>query len=415
MKINTERLWRRLHELAEIGQDPRGGVTRLAYTDEEHQAKQLLKSYMKEADLIVREDAIGNVFGKRRGLNPDVATILIGSHIDTVVNGGKFDGAAGVLVGIEVLQTMQEQAIELDHAVEVVIFTDEEGARFSSGMLGSQALIGQLTEADLENHLDQSGLSIATAMKEQGYYPEDLATVKADPHDIKCYLELHIEQGKVLESKDVPVGLVTGIVGLRWLKFHLTGEAGHAGTTPMTLRRDPLAAAAEMIQLIEKLARNEEQTVATVGQLSVQPGGINVIPSEVEFTVDLRDLSDALLDELVEGIREKADAIAEQRGIRLDVEIVDRSERVQTTPAINEAIALAISKNKIEQVSLPSGAGHDAMNLAQITDMGMIFLRTKDGISHHPAEWADQADLAIGAEVLLDTVIELGTKKDRAV
>lgn len=408
MKINNERLWRRLHELAEIGQDPRGGLTRLAYTDEEYQAKQLLKSYMKEADLIIREDAIGNVFGKRSGRTPNATTILIGSHIDTVINGGKFDGAAGVLVGIEVLQTMHEQTIELDHAVEVVIFTDEEGARFSSGMLGSQALIGQLTEADLEHNPDQSGISIATAMRQHGYRPEELATAKADPNTIKCYLELHIEQGKVLESKDVPVGLVTGMVGLRWLKIKLTGKAGHAGTTPMTLRKDPMAAAAEIIQVIEKLARKEKQAVATIGKLTVQPGGINVIPSEVEFTVDLRDLSDDLLDKLVEEIKQKADDIASKRGIISDLEILDRSDSVQTTSSVNQAIASAISKNDIELVKLPSGAGHDAINIAEITDIGMIFLRTKDGISHHPAEWTDQLDLAIGAEVLLDTVIELG-------
>jgi len=408
MKINNERLWKRVHELGKIGQDPQGGLTRLAFTDEEREAKQLLKSYMEEADLIIREDEIGNVFAKRGGKNPSATTILIGSHIDTVINGGMFDGAAGVLMGIEVLQTMHEQNIELSHAVEVVIFTDEEGARFSSGMLGSEALIGKLTEADLENSFDPSGTSIADAMRQQGYKPEQVASAKANPKEIKCYLELHIEQGKVLESKNVPVGLVTGMVGLRWLKIKLTGEAGHAGTTPMNFRKDPMTCAAEIIQVIEKLAHVEQQTVATIGKLSVQPGGINVIPSEVEFTVDMRNISDALLDELVEKVEKKARDIAGQRGITFDLEILDRSNGVTTTPSVNEAIAAAITRNEIELVKLPSGAGHDGMNVAQITDMGLIFLRTKDGISHNPAEWADQADLAMGAEVLLDTVIELG-------
>ncbi|WP_229666642.1 Zn-dependent hydrolase [Paraliobacillus quinghaiensis] len=330
--------------------------------------------------------------------------------MDTVINGGMFDGAAGVLMGIEVLQTMHEQNIALDHAVEVVIFTDEEGARFSSGMLGSQAFIGKLTEPDLENSFDTYGISIADAMRQQGYKPEHVASAEVKPKEIKCYLELHIEQGKVLESQNIPVGLVTGMVGLRWLKIKLTGEAGHAGTTPMNFRKDPMACAAEIIQVIETLARNEQQTVATIGKLSVQPGGINVIPSEVEFTVDMRDLSDALLDELVEEIGKKARDISEQRGIIFDLQILDRSNGVTTIPSVNEAIAAAIRKNDIELVKLPSGAGHDAMNVAQITDIGMIFLRTKDGISHNPAEWADQADLAMGAEVLLDTFIELGKR-----
>ncbi|WP_067840479.1 M20 family metallo-hydrolase [Amphibacillus sediminis] len=407
MKINQNRLWERIHQLGKIGQNAQGGVTRLAFTEEERQAKDLIKQHMKSANLEIREDQLGNLFGKRRGTNPNAKTILIGSHIDTVYNGGKFDGAAGVLAGVEVLQTLSEQGVELDHSVEVVAFTDEEGARFSSGMTGSQAFIGQLTIDALQNHIDQAGHSIADAMKRQGYQPTQLATVKADPDQIKCYLELHIEQGKVLEANDIAVGLVTGIVGLRWLKVKLVGEAGHAGTTPMSLRKDPLVCASKLIQYITELAQKQKQTVATVGQMTVKPGGINVIPNEVTFTVDLRDLSDQLLDQLVDQIQAQIMKVTTEQNIDAVVEVLDRSPAVQTSENVNRAISAAIEQSGLELIKLPSGAGHDAMVVAELTDIGMVFVRTRHGLSHHPDEWAEPEDLAVGAQVLLDTVIYL--------
>lgn len=407
MRINTERLWARTHELAKIGQDKQGGLTRLAFTEEERQAKTLIKTYMNEAGLIIREDQIGNVFGTLPGTDPDSKTILIGSHLDTVFNGGMFDGAAGVMSGIELLQTLSEHDVKLGDSVEVVAFTDEEGARFSSGMLGSQAYIGQLATETLEKSLDSSGISIAQAMREQGYQPEKIEHVKSDIDALKCYLEVHIEQGKVLEGRDVPVGLVTGIVGLRWLRIRLRGEAGHAGTTPMSPRKDPLACASELIQYVEALANEQTNSVATVGQMYIKPNGVNVIPSEVEFTIDLRDLSDQLLDQLVEKIKDQVEKVAGRRGIQVDIDLIDRSEGVNTSELVNQAIESAIKQNQIECVKLPSGAGHDAMIIAQVTKIGMVFLRTKNGISHTPEEWVDQADLAAGVQVLLDTVIAL--------
>ncbi|MBM7541307.1 Zn-dependent hydrolase [Amphibacillus cookii] len=404
MEINSTRLWSRINELGQIGKDQQGGLTRLAFTEQEHQAKQLLTTYMEGAGLEVREDQIGNLFGKIKGTDPNARTILIGSHIDTVFNGGIFDGAAGVLIGIEVLQSIKQQKLKLTNDIEVVAFTDEEGARFSSGMIGSQAFIGALDVNDLYAYTDQFGISIAEAMKQQGYLPEHVSRAKVDPEKLACYLEVHIEQGKILESKQVPVGLVTGIVGLRWLKIKLHGEAGHAGTTPMHLRKDPLACAAEMIQAVETLAKAEQATVATVGQIKVKPGGINVIPSEVEFTIDLRDLSDPLLDKLVDRIRQDLKRVATKRGITADCTVIEQSQGVKTSETINHAIASAIAKQNLETVELPSGAGHDAMVVAQITDVGMIFLRTKNGISHTPEEWADKDDLAMGAQVIFDTV-----------
>ncbi|SEO42908.1 allantoate deiminase [Amphibacillus marinus] len=407
MIINCERLWKMIQQLGEIGRTEQGGLTRLAFSKEEQEAKQLLRTYLEAAHLTVYEDAMGNFFGRYPAEAAEAETLLIGSHIDTVFNGGKFDGAAGVLIGIEVLRTLAEQNVTLPFHVEVVAFTDEEGARFSSGMLGSQAFIGQLTQTDLEKYSDQAGIPLVDAMINQGYQPIQLAKAKRDPEKLKGYLEVHIEQGKVLEEANAPVGLVTGIVGLRWLKINLKGEAGHAGTTPMHLRKDPLACAAELITFIEALIKRENQAVATVGQLSVKPGGINVIPAEVEFTVDLRDLSDQKLDRLVTEIEKKAERIAEKRGIATELNVIEISKAVHTTTTVTELMETVMNEQQLPCIKLPSGAGHDAMILAQVTPIGMIFVRTKEGISHHPAEFATADDLAIAAQVLYDTIIKM--------
>ncbi|MBM7570121.1 Zn-dependent hydrolase [Aquibacillus albus] len=407
MHINEERLWNRINELGEIGRSENGGLNRFSFTDEERQAKELIKKYMAEAGLSVREDEIGNVFGKMDGKNPNGKTVLIGSHIDTVLNGGKFDGAVGVLSGIEVLQTLNEKGITTENPLEVVAFTDEEGARFSTGLLGSEAYIGDLTYNDLADNTDNNGISIAEAMINQGYDPTNLASVKADANSIKCYLEVHIEQGKVLESKNVPVGLVTGIAGLRWLKIKINGEAGHAGTTPMALRKDPLAAAVEIIHRVEQLAKEQEQTVMTVGQFIVNPGGINVIPSNVEFTIDIRDLSEALLDQLVTQINNMTHNICAKREVTLEVENLHSVSGVDCSAEVYQSIQTTIEDKGIEVVKLPSGAIHDAMVIGKITDIGMIFLRTKDGISHTSEEWCEKEDVSMGAQVLLGSVIKL--------
>src|SRR5215211_3735482 len=276
--IDGERLWRRISDLGEIGRQEEGGITRLSFTDDERAAKDRVVSYMKEAGLSVREDAAGNLFGRREGRNPDSPAVLIGSHVDSVYNGGNFDGPLGVLAGIEVLQTMQEQGIETEYPIEVVAFTDEEGARFSFGMLGSRALAGKLTPEDLTTYEDKDGVSIAGAMRAYGLDPEKIGDAARPDGSIKAYVELHIEQGRVLENEDLPVGIVTGIAGPVWLRFTLTGETGHAGSTPMNLRRDALAAAAEIMGVVEAEAARTGTTVGTVGQLDLEPGGINIIP-----------------------------------------------------------------------------------------------------------------------------------------
>ena len=292
MNINSERLWNNIHSLGQIGKSYSGGNTRLSFTKEEKEAKKFVQQIMLDAGMDVFTDQIGNLHGVYKGLKPELPSVLVGSHVDSVINGGIFDGPAGVLTGVEAIKTLNENKIQLDCTIEVIAFTDEEGARFSTGMLGSQAFTGQLKLEELEKFEDAHGITIAAAMKNMGYDLPQLHTVKRDPATIKAYVELHIEQGKILESHNTSVGVLTGIAGPLWLKVSLQGEAEHAGTTPMKMRKDPLVAAAQIMTYLNERTRNEINTVGTVGQLSVQPGGINIIPGKIEFTMDIRDISE---------------------------------------------------------------------------------------------------------------------------
>jgi allantoate deiminase len=404
--VDGGRLWKRLRELAEIGKHEEGGVARLSFTPEERVAKDLVASYMREAGLSVREDAVGNLFGRREGRDPDAPAVLVGSHGDSVRNGGDFDGPLGVLGGIEVIQTMGEGGVETERPVEVVAFTDEEGARFSLGMIGSRALTGELSQEDLR-HEDQNGVSIAEAMRSAGLDPARIGEAARSSDSLAAYLELHIEQGKVLEREDLPVGVVTGIAGPVWLRLSLSGEAGHAGTTPMGARRDALAAAAEVVGIIEEEAAATGSTVGTVGQIGARPGGINIIPGRVELSLDLRDIDEATRDGVEGRIRERAGAACGRRGIGLELEGIQRLPPAPCSAEIRAAIAAACEGEGIRPFSLPSGAGHDGMHVAALCPMGMIFVRSRDGISHNPKEWSSPEDCEAGCKVLYSAVLDV--------
>ncbi|WP_041267799.1 hydantoinase/carbamoylase family amidase [Geobacillus genomosp. 3] len=404
--VQGERLWQRIMELGEIGKQPGGGVTRLSFTAEERQAKELVASYMREAGLAVYEDAAGNLIGRKEGMNPDAPVMLIGSHIDSVYNGGRFDGPLGVLAGIEVVQTMNEQGVRTHHPIEVVAFTDEEGARFRFGMIGSRAMAGTLPPEALD-YRDVEGVSVAEALKRAGFDPDRLPQAARKPGTIKAYVELHIEQGRVLEEAGLPVGIVTGIAGLVWVKFTVEGKAEHAGATPMSLRRDPMAAAAQIMAVIEEEARRTGTTVGTVGQLHVFPGGINVIPERVEFVLDLRDLQAEVRDRVWGVIAERAQAIAKERNVRVTTELLQDMPPVLCSDEVKHAAEAACRKLGYPPFWLPSGAAHDGVQLAPLCPIGMIFVRSQDGVSHNPAEWSTKEDCAAGASVLYHTVQQL--------
>jgi allantoate deiminase len=407
--INQDRLWNRLMQLSEIGKQENGGITRLSFSREERQAKDLVISFMQEAGLSIREDEVGNVIGRKEGRIKDAPAILIGSHIDSVPNGGNFDGPLGVMAGTEVLQTMNEQRIVTDNPIEVIAFTDEEGTRFGFGMIGSRAIAGTLTHEELQN-TDENGVSIAQAMKEAGFDPSKISNAAKEKGSVKAYLELHIEQGKVLENENLSVGVVSGIAGPLWTKWTLRGEAAHAGSTPMHLRKDPLVAAAKIMEFIEDEVKKYKNAVGTVGKISVKPGGVNVIPGQVEFTLDLRDIDENVRNEIERNIVSKATQICQDRGIELTIEDLQRVPPAPCSTEIQEIIKSSCEKIGLDTMTLPSGAGHDGMQLVDLCPIGMIFVRSKNGISHNPEEWSSKEDCANGAEVLYHTVLGLAGK-----
>lgn len=405
--VDADRLWRRLEELAEIGPVEGGGVTRLSFTGEERAAKDLVASYMEEAGLAVREDAVGNLIGRREGRDPDAPTALAGSHVDSVPSGGDFDGPLGVLAAIEAVRTMREEDVKTERPVEVVAFTDEEGARFGLGMIGSRALAGLLAPDDLSRE-DESGVTIAEAMREAGLNPDRVGEAAREPGSVHAYVELHIEQGRVLEQRNLPVGVVTGIAGPTWLRFVLRGEAGHAGATPMgSMRHDALAAAAVVIGAVEREAERSGSSVGTVGRMEVEPGGVNVIPGRATFTLDLRDIDGNARDRLEARIVDEAARVCERRGVGLETEILQRLPPVPCSGEARDAIEAACGQLGYEPFGLPSGAGHDGMQLSGLCPIGMVFVRSRDGISHNPAEWSSKEDCAAGAEILYHTLLRL--------
>ncbi|WP_338448975.1 Zn-dependent hydrolase [Niallia oryzisoli] len=401
--INIHRLIRHIEELSSIGKNDDGGVNRFSYTKEEQLANELVKQYMEEAGLTVHFDAVGNLIGSQKG-TIDAPAMLLGSHIDTVPNGGKYDGSLGVLTAIEVIHSLKENKVQLKHPVKVIAFKDEEGTRFGFGMIGSRAVAGTLTEVDL-TRVDQQGVSIEQAMKEFGYKKERLQSAKID--NVKAYVEVHIEQGKVLENQDAALGNVTGIAGPLWLQFTLTGLSEHAGATPMNQRQDALVGASLIIAEAEKIAKEYPTAVATVGKLSVKPNGVNVIPGEVAWTMDIRDIHEDIRDELEQRIRQFAETTATERRLGLEISVLQRVAPVRCDEKIQEVIRDSIQEIAEPVVSLPSGAGHDGMQFKDRFPVGMIFVRSKDGISHNPKEFSSKQDIGKAANVLYKSILKL--------
>ncbi|MBT2734558.1 M20 family metallo-hydrolase [Bacillus sp. ISL-7] len=419
LTVNGNRLWNQLMALGKIGEEDNGGVTRTSFDQNDIEARKFFLKLLEEADLSPYMDAAGNIFGQIIGKNPELPAILIGSHLDTVNSGGRFDGAMGVLMGVEVLCTLKEKGIQPERTIKVVSLTDEEGARFDYAFVGSAALVGTEGSKKLKKNLasatDKDGISYLEAMKQaslEGEYfnqinPDLLEQAQLSNNGIKAYIEVHIEQGKVLENKDLAVGIVTGISGGEWAEVTIMGEAGHAGTTWMKERKDALTAAAECIVAIEKIALDNIGSVATVGKLEVKPGSSNVIPGRVDFTLDVRDISNERRKNTVTKIYNSIRTIAANRGLGCEIRQVQSLSSVMSSPVVMDAVKDSLQELQYPVYELPSGAAHDAMVLGELTDIGMIFVRSRNGISHHPDEWSSFEDVALGCEVLFRTTLKL--------
>jgi allantoate deiminase len=397
--LDASRIMQRCDALARHSELP-GGLTRVFLSHEGRAAGEAVLGWMREAGMQARLDAIGNVVGRYEGNRPGLPCLMLGSHLDTVRDAGKYDGMLGVVSAIECVHTLNSRTQRLPFAIEVVGFGDEEGVRFGTTLLGSRALAGTLDPSILETK-DSEGKSIAVALRDFGLAPEDLSQVKRKQGDLLAYAELHIEQGPVLEAAGLPVGVVTAINGFTRLRVTLRGEAGHAGTVPMGLRRDALAAAAECVLAIERIGKRHSELVATVGRLEARPGAINVIAGEAQFTVDVRAPQDALREQAVNDVREQIVRITGQRNIENTIESLQELGSSACAPWLMRQLERAVEAQGVPVRRLPSGAGHDGMAMKTIADIAMLFVRCKRGISHNPAESISAADAAIAFRTFL--------------
>ena len=398
-------IMRRCDDLARIT-DEAGRITRTFASPAMRRANKLVGGWMRRAGMKARTDAIGNLIGHYAGRKPGAKILLLGSHLDTVRNAGKFDGPLGVLLAIACVENLHRRGVRLPFAIEAVGFADEEGVRYQTGFLGSKVLAGRLEEKDLRR-VDANRVSMADAIKRFGGNPAKLKSARLDPKTLLGYVEAHIEQGPVLEQKNLAVGVVSAIAGQSRFTLSFAGRAGHAGAVPMDLRQDALCAAAEFITAVENYARKTNGLVATVGQICAEPGASNVIPGRVTLTLDVRHQKDSVRLAGCARLRIIARQIARARKMKTAWQPVQQAASVRCSPRLSGRLIHAVKKRQREAPALPSGAGHDAAVMARITPAAMLFVRCKGGVSHHPDESVSGRDVRMAFEVMNDFLLRL--------
>ncbi len=403
LHADPQRMQARIDALSEFGLNADGGSDRVAFSEHDREAREYFAGLMREAGLEVRMDAAANLIGRREGRRDDLPPILFGSHLDTVPNGGKYDGCVGSVGALEAIELLNEHGIVTEHPLEVIVFTDEEG-----GLSGSRAFIGDLGE-DALDVVSHSGKTIRDGIRYLGGDPARLAEAAHGKGDIAAFLELHIEQGGTLEAGNTDIGVVQGIVGIEWWEVVVEGFANHAGTTPMQGRRDAVLAGSRFALAVNEIVTAEEgRQVGTVGRFTAEPGAPNVIPGRAMLSLELRDLSSGKIWRLFSAIEKRAAVIAEETGTKISFRHLDvAAEPAPTDERIQAIIASAADSLGLSHARLPSGAGHDAQDMARIAPTGMIFVPSRDGISHAPAEFTSAEDMANGASVLVQSILAI--------
>ncbi len=396
----------RIDELARLSDDP-ACLTRLTLSPSHKKAASLVVEWMQEAGMQVRLDAAGNVIGRYEAQKPGAAKVIIASHIDTVRNAGRFDGNLGVITGIAVVDELNQQGKRLPFAIEVIAFSDEEGVRFASTLSGSRAIAG-VFEASCLDDTDADGVSRRQALRDFGADPSKIEDAACNLVNTLAYLEVHIEQGPMLEARNLPLGIVTAINGATRGEVVVKGEAGHSGTLPMSMRRDAMTAAAEMILAIEARARRDADVVATVGRVEIPNGAVNIVPGLVKFSLDVRSSSDVARNRAVTDIEADLAKIAMARRVSAQFTASYDMPATICDAAIVGAMSRAFAQNGREPFMLGSGAGHDGMSFRGRIPVGMIFVRCRGGVSHNPAEYASPADMGAAARVLFDLLLDSG-------
>ncbi|AZD16595.1 Zn-dependent hydrolase [Pseudomonas chlororaphis] len=400
--VNRERLWQSLMDLARLGATAKGGVCRLALTDLDRQARDLFVRWCEEAGCSVSIDGIGNIFARRAGRNPQLPPVMTGSHIDTQPTGGKFDGCYGVMAGLEVIRTLNDLGLQTEAPLEVVVWTNEEGSRFPPCMMGSGVFAGKFDLDDTLRKQDEQGLSVGSELRRIGY---------AGPravlgHPVGAYFEAHIEQGPVLEDRQTTIGVVMGCLGQKWFDLTLTGVEAHAGPTPMHLRKDALVGAAQVVSAVNRIAHEQQpHACGTVGCLSLHPGSRNVIPGQVQMTLDLRHLHADKLQAMVDEVRQVIEDTCQQHGLGFELTPTADFPPLDFDPACVAAVRQGAEQLGLSHMDIVSGAGHDAIFIAELGPAGMIFVPCEGGISHNEIENAAPQDLADGCAVLLRAMV----------
>lgn len=402
MNINSERLKKRFNEMAKIGATESGGVHRLTLSMEDKQARDLFVTWLEELQLKVTIDDFGNIYGRKEGKSPHLPPVVTGSHLDSVAYGGKYDGTLGVLTALEAIETIIDNGIEHEHPIEIVNFTNEEGARYTTPMLGSGALAGIFDQDYTHQLKDSSGKTVIDELKNINYFGDKKNRLK----DLKLFIEVHIEQGPILAQNKVDVGIVEGIQGLFWYKVRFTGESDHAGTTPMEFRKDPLVAAAKtMDQLCEWVVAENDGTAITFGKLDVTPNNVNVIPKTIDFTIDIRHPDEATLLKHVETMKDKVHHIAQQQNIIAQIEELSLMKPVHFSAELIEELETLANNSNYKAMKMFSGAGHDAMYMHYMADTAMIFVPSLNGKSHCEEEISDWNDIEKGTDLLYQFLV----------
>jgi len=409
LRVDGDRLLERLEALAAIGPitgpDGARGSSRLALTDEDRDGRDLVVTWMRDLGLDVAIDEIGNVVGTRAGTDPAAAPVMTGSHIDTVRSGGRYDGNLGVLAGLEVVETLERHAVQTRHPLAVAFFTNEEGARFQPDMLGSLVYAGGLALEDALDVTAIDGATLGAELRRIGYAGPVPCPAARAPH---AFVELHIEQGPVLEAAAIGIGAVTGVQGISWQELTIDGQANHAGTTPMTMRHDAGLVAGQIAAFVRQLTGElGGHQVGTVGRMDLHPNLVNVVASRATMTVDLRNTDEAVLQEAEARLRARASELAAAEGVQVASRVLARFAPVSFDPLVVDLVEATARRLGHTTMRLPAGAGHDAQMLARLCPAGMIFTPSAGGVSHNPAEHTAPADLAAGADVLLQVLLAL--------
>jgi N-carbamoyl-L-amino-acid hydrolase len=403
LRVDGDRLWNSLMEMARIGATPKGGVCRLALTDLDRQGRDLFAKWAKALGCTVTVDRAGNMFARREGRDPALPAVMTGSHLDTQPTGGRFDGVYGVLAGIEVLRTLADAKIETDRAVEVAVWTNEEGSRFSPAMMGSGAYAGVFPMDEIDAKKDIDGIAFGEALAKIGYR----GPAPVGGRSTAAYFEAHIEQGPILEAEGKTIGIVTGAQGQRWYEVTVTGQEAHAGPTPMARRKDALVGAARMIDAVNRIGHEfQPSACATVGFIQSSPNSRNTIPGRVFFTIDFRHPDDARLSGMDKAMKERFAKIAAEAGLELEIKDFWYFPPTPFAPELVDAVRKGAALHGLSAMEIVSGAGHDAVYMARVAPTAMIFVPCADGISHNEIEDAKPADLAAGCDVLLHAILE---------